>query len=77
MKKFTAQEATRLSDKYKIEEAKTFNQVISYIEIFAKLGFKNTSMNLRRKDMKVVVKELRDRGFDVWENEDYIDIQWD
>jgi len=63
MKKLTAKIAANMADKSTVSYVTTFQSAITYIQINAKLGYKNCFIDGSKKNLKVLKKELEERGF--------------
>ena len=63
MKKLTAKIARRLTDKSKRAEPKKFQEVIEFIISEARNGHSNTFIDGDEATLKVIEKELNERGF--------------
>jgi hypothetical protein len=63
MKKLTAKVAKQLSNKSTASYITNFNSAILFIQINAKLGMSNCFIDGTEKNLKVLKKELQERGF--------------
>lgn len=63
MKKLTAKVAKKMADESTVSFITTFQGAITYIQINAKLGYKNCFIDGSTKKLTVLKKELQERGF--------------
>jgi len=80
MTKMTAQVARKLTSKSTTSKIKTFQDAIHIIATEAKLGKCNCFIDGQYDDLFVVLKELKERGFKVYQervnNTDYLSVEW-
>lgn len=78
MKKFTAKVAKKLSENTKATEPTTFQDVINFLEVEARCGHSNTFIDGKRKTLKVIKKELEERGFNCYlsKSDGYLEVYW-
>ncbi len=78
MKKFTAKVAKHLSETQVATEPKTFQDVINFLEVEARCGHSNTFIDGKKKVLKVIKKELEERGFNCYLNKEdkFLEVYW-
>jgi len=80
MKKLTAEVAKNISKRSTASVANTFQDAINFIASQASLGHTNTFIDGKAKDLKVIKKELEERGFRCYiENvggPQYLSVEW-